>query len=69
MTDNAADLLPAIAAEEAAAARLRQHADEHTERRDELIRAALRTELPRADIATAAGVKEARLYQIRDRRR
>ncbi len=37
--------------------------------RDELIRAALRTELPRAAIASAAGVKEARLYQIRDGRR
>lgn len=42
---------------------------ERTARRDELIRAALRTELPRAAIAKAAGVKEARLYQIRDGRR
>lgn len=40
------------------------------DRRDELIRAALRTELRRADIAAAAGFKsEARLYQIRDGRR
>ncbi|WP_431977604.1 hypothetical protein [Micromonospora haikouensis] len=46
--------------------------DRHTElvtRRDELVRAALRTELPRADIAAAARVKPARLYQIRDGRR
>lgn len=46
--------------------------DRHAElvtRRDELIRAALRTELPRADIAAAARVKPARLYQIRDGRR
>lgn len=55
-------LLEQIADERAAAAR-------HTARRDELIRAAMRTELPRAAIAAAAGVKEARLYQIRDRRR
>lgn len=41
-----------------------------TARRDELIRAGLRTELRRADIAKAAGFKgEARLYQIRDGRR
>lgn len=40
-----------------------------TDRRDELIRAALKTELRRADIAAAAGVREARLYQIRDGRR
>lgn len=37
--------------------------------RDEAIRKALRTELRRADIAAAAGLKEARLYQIRDGRR
>ena len=37
--------------------------------RDHLIRAALRTEARRCDIAAAAGVKEARLYQIRDGRR
>lgn len=42
---------------------------EYTAERDELIRAALKTELRRADIAAAAGVKEARLYQIRDGRR
>jgi hypothetical protein len=40
-----------------------------TAERDNLIRAALGTELRRADIAAAAGVKEARLYQIRDGRR
>jgi hypothetical protein len=58
-----------IAAEAAAIAEAEQIAAEHTARRDELIRAALRTELPRAEIAAAAGVKEARLYQIRDGRR
>jgi hypothetical protein len=42
---------------------------EATARRDELVRAAMRTELPRAKIAEAARVKEARLYQIRDGRR
>lgn len=42
---------------------------DHTAARDEMIRAALKTELRRADIAAAAGVKEARLYQIRDGRR
>lgn len=43
--------------------------EQMTARRDELIRAALKTELRRADIAAAARVKEARLYQIRDGRR
>jgi len=38
---------------------------ELTRERDELIRAAMRTELRRADIAGAAGVKVARLHQIR----
>lgn len=51
----------------------RQHAESeakrHAEARDKLIRAALRTELPRKMIAAAAGVKEPRLYQIRDGRR
>jgi hypothetical protein len=42
---------------------------EHTARRDEKIRAALKTELRRADIAAAAGLKPARLYQIQDVRR
>lgn len=37
--------------------------------RDSLIRAAMKTELPRAKIAAAADLTEARLYQIRDRRR
>ncbi len=43
--------------------------DEQIERRDRLVQAALRTELPRARIAEAAGVTESRLYQIRDGRR
>lgn len=40
-----------------------------TARRDDLIRAALKTELRRADIAAAAQLNESRLYQIRDGRR
>jgi hypothetical protein len=41
------------------------------DRRDELVRQALAVQpkVPRADIATAADVRPARLYQIRDRRR
>lgn len=39
------------------------------ERRDALIRSALRTELTRSAIAAAGGVTMARLYQIRDGRR
>jgi hypothetical protein len=62
LVEDIADEAAAIEAAERAIA-------EHTARRDELIRAALRTELPRAAIAAAAGVKEARLYQIRDGRR
>lgn len=66
----ARDLLEMIADEEAAAQAARSIADKHTANRDELVRAALRTtELRRADIAAAAGIKEARLYQIRDGRR
>ena len=42
---------------------------EKTAERDSLIRAAMNTGLPRAKIAAAAGVTEARLYQIRDGRR
>lgn len=62
LLDDIADQAAAIrAAEETIAKR--------TGRRDELIRAALSTELRRADIAAAARVKEARLYQIRDGRR
>jgi hypothetical protein len=38
-------------------------------RRDALIRAAMAAGLPRAAIAQAAGLTEARLYQIRDGRR
>ncbi len=43
--------------------------DRLTARRDELVRQAMRTELRRDDIAEAAGVTPARLYQIRDGRR
>ncbi len=42
---------------------------ERTHERDSLIRAAMKTELPRAKIAAAADLTEARLYQIRDGRR
>lgn len=41
----------------------------HMDARGDLIRAALDAGLRRADIAAAARVKEARLYQIRDGRR
>jgi hypothetical protein len=34
------------------------------DRRDELVRDAMRTDLPRADIAAAAGLTLGRLYQI-----
>ena len=48
--------------------RMREALDE---RRDLVIRVLMKTDtrVPRARIATAAGVKEARLYQIRDGRR
>src|SRR5688572_29054622 len=62
-------LLEEIGDEVAAIAAAEQTIAERTARRDELVRAALRTELPRAAIAEAAGVKPARLYQIRDGRR
>lgn len=62
-------LLDQIADEAAAIEAAERAVAEATERRDELVRAALRTELPRAAIADAAGVKPARLYQIRDGRR
>lgn len=58
-----------IAAEVAAIGAAERAIAEHTARRDELIRAALKTELRREDIAVAAGLKVARLYQIRDGRR
>lgn len=65
----AAELLEQIAAAEAARAAASRQADGHTARRDELIRAALRTEARRSDIAAAGGIGESRLYQIRDGRR
>jgi hypothetical protein len=66
---HAENLLALIDAEAGQIEAAEKEIAERTERRDELIRAALRTELPRASIAAAAGVKEARLYQIRDGRR
>jgi hypothetical protein len=66
---HADNLLALIDVEAGAIKAAQDEIAERTERRDELIRAALRTELPRSVIAEAAGVKEARLYQIRDGRR
>lgn len=55
-----------LASIESAARRAAQAISE----RDALICAAMaRTDMPRADLAAAAGVTEARLYQIRDHRR
>lgn len=65
----AQQLLEQIADEAAAIAVAERVAAAATERRDQLIRSALRTELPRAAIADAARLKPARLYQIRDGRR
>lgn len=65
----ASDLLERLRAKAAEIADAEhQLADLYTER-DELIRAAMRTDLRRPDIAAAASLKEARLYQIRDGRR
>jgi hypothetical protein len=69
VSTHADNLLSLIDAEAGAIVAAEKEVAERTARRDELIRAALRTELPRAAIASAAGVKEARLYQIRDGRR
>ncbi len=69
VSTKADNLLALIDAERGAIEAAEEEVRERTERRDELIRAALRTELPRRMIADAAGVKEARLYQIRDGRR
>lgn len=49
--------------------RLDERRGELDVRRDELVRALLKTSVLRRRIAEAAGVKEARLYQIRDDRR
>jgi hypothetical protein len=48
---------------------LKQQTQEALMRRDELVRRAFHTELPRDRIAAAAGINKARLYQIRDGRR
>jgi hypothetical protein len=69
VSTHADNLLALIDAEAGAIEAAEKEIAERTGRRDELIRAALRTELPRAAIASAAGIKEARLYQIRDGRR
>lgn len=66
----AANLLVQIEDAAAAIADTEKRLAEQVAHRDELIRQALKTELRRADIAAAAGLKgEARLYQIRDGRR
>jgi hypothetical protein len=62
-------LLERIAVKEEKRRLAAMEAQNYAEERDDLIRAALRTELRRTDIAAAAGVSEARLYQIRDGRR
>ena len=49
--------------------KLTERLNERIADRDKLVRKALGTELRRDDIATAARVKPARLYQIRDGRR
>jgi hypothetical protein len=43
--------------------------DTLTERRGQLVRSLMATSVARSEIAAAARVKEARLYQIRDKRR
>ncbi len=63
------EILAALGAERQAIADAEQAAAEHAARRDELIRAAFGTLLPRAAVAEAAGLAKARLYQIRDGRR
>lgn len=65
----AVELIEEIANENRSAEEAQKVAAEHLARRDELVRSALRTELPRTAIADAANVKLARLYQIRDGRR
>jgi hypothetical protein len=63
-------LLDDIGAAAAAIAANEERGAELVAERDELIRAALKTTLRRADIAAAAGFKgPERLYQIRDGRR
>jgi len=62
-------LLEQIADAEQERAGLERQTQEARARRDELIRRAMQTELRRPDIAAAAGVKEARLHQIRHGRR
>lgn len=57
-------LIAAIAAERDGATRHQQAADQHTTTRDQLICTAMTRRIRRADIATAAGVAESRLYQI-----
>lgn len=65
----ATQLLEQIADAEARRADHARRADEARAARDELIRAAMRTEARRADIMAAGNVGEQRLYQIRDGRR
>ena len=62
-------LLEQIESAEQERANLKQQTREALMRRDELVRRAFHTELPRDRIAVAAGVNKARLYQIRNGRR
>jgi hypothetical protein len=64
-----ATLIAQIADSAAALAAADSAVVEHAAERDALIRQALQTGLPRAEIAAAAGLGPARLYQIRDGRR
>jgi hypothetical protein len=66
---DASILLQQIEIAEQERANLKQQAREALIRRDELVRRAFATELPRDLIATAAGINKARIYQIRDGRR
>jgi len=63
------ELLDQIADAEADRKAAQRSADGAAAIRDDLIRSAMRTELRRDDIAAAAGLGAARLYQIRDGRR
>jgi hypothetical protein len=65
----AGNLLADIETENAEIARAEAAIADRIVERDRLIRAAMQTELPREAIAAAAGLKVARLYQIRDGRR
>lgn len=68
-TKDTEETLDDIGTAAAVVRRAQDRLDQAVATRDELIRVALDTPARREDIAHAAGVKEARLYQIRDGRR